>query len=215
MSNTPDMNKEREAQDGHWYMVTNDGVAMLCANESDAHTEVGKADKLYPSCAPHRAVRLVEAGRASLSAEAEPTINTAAERDALLQVAIDFIGTLTGMTPPPIEVAPPEVFAPFHAFVEKVQAITRQRAAPAQAPAPGWASVPVEPTPPIDGEIALIEKALERVGITSLLNHGAASCVFTEGCCGVSQEHIVAYTREIALHCAVALSAAPSSGKGD
>lgn len=58
-----------------------------------------------------------------------------------------------------------------------------------------------------EDEIALIEKTLERVGITSLLNHGAASCVFTEGCCGVSQEHIVAYTREIALHCAVALRA--------
>lgn len=55
-------------------------------------------------------------------------------------------------------------------------------------------------------EIALIEKALSRVGITSLLNHGAASCVFSEGCCGVTQEHIVAYTREIALHCAAALS---------
>lgn len=58
-----------------------------------------------------------------------------------------------------------------------------------------------------DKEIQLIEKALERVGITSLLNHGAASCVFSEGCAGVSQEHIVAYTREIALQCAVALSA--------
>lgn len=62
-------------------------------------------------------------------------------------------------------------------------------------------------TDPASSEIALIEKALERVGITSLLNHGAASCVFTEGCCGVSQEHIVAYTREIALQCAVALCA--------
>ncbi|GDY37275.1 hypothetical protein [Acidovorax sp. NB1] len=63
--------------------------------------------------------------------------------------------------------------------------------------------------PPMDGEIALIEKALERAGISSLLNHGAASCVFTEGCCGVSQDQILAYTREIALHCAVALGAAP------
>ncbi|MBT9513323.1 MAG: hypothetical protein IV104_13330 [Acidovorax sp.] len=72
-----------------------------------------------------------------------------------------------------------------------------------------------EPTPPVappmDGEIALIEKALESVGITSLLNHGAASCVFTEGCCGVSQEHILAYTRKIALHCAVALAAPPTA----
>ena len=60
-------------------------------------------------------------------------------------------------------------------------------------------------------EIALIEKTLKSVGITSLLNHGAASCVFTEGCCGVSQEHILAYTRKIALHCAVALAAPPTA----
>lgn len=50
----------------------------------------------------------------------------AAQRDELLQVAIDFIGTLTGMKPPPIEVAPPEVFAPFRAFVDRVQAVTQR-----------------------------------------------------------------------------------------
>ncbi len=55
-------------------------------------------------------------------APAAPT--QAKQRDELFQASIDFIGTLTGMTPPPIEVAPPEVFAPFYAFVEKVQAIT-------------------------------------------------------------------------------------------
>ncbi len=60
-------------------------------------------------------------------------------------------------------------------------------------------------------EIALIAKTLESVGITSLLNHGAASCVFTEGCAGVSQDHILAYTRKIALHCAVALAAPPTA----
>ncbi|SFE09416.1 hypothetical protein [Paracidovorax konjaci] len=54
----------------------------------------------------------------------------AAQRDALLQVAIDFIGTLTGMTPPPIETAPPEVFAPFHSFVDRVQAIVAVPADP-------------------------------------------------------------------------------------
>ena len=63
-------------------------------------------------------------------------------------------------------------------------------------------------------EITLIEKTLKSVGITSLLNHGAASCVFTEGCCGVSQEHILAYTRKIALHCAVALAAPPTEQAG-
>jgi hypothetical protein len=46
------------------------------------------------------------------------------QRDALLQVAIDFIASLTGMKPPPIETAPPETFAPFYDFVDKVQALT-------------------------------------------------------------------------------------------
>lgn len=67
--------------------------------------------------------------RASLAASAgsEPVAQLAAERDELFQAAIDFIRTLTGMEPPPIEVAPPEVFAPFHTFVDAVQAITNKR----------------------------------------------------------------------------------------
>lgn len=66
--------------------------------------------------------------RALLAGVSAPTVPPASQRDALLQVAIDFIGTLTGMAPPPIEVAPPEVFAPFYAFVERVQAITAPQA---------------------------------------------------------------------------------------
>lgn len=54
-------------------------------------------------------------------------------------------------------------------------------------------------------EIELIEKAARKVGMTSLLNHGAASCVYSEGCNGVTQEHLVAFAREVALHCASAL----------
>lgn len=54
-------------------------------------------------------------------------------------------------------------------------------------------------------EIALIEKAVKHVGIKSLLNHGAGSLVYSEGVQGVTQEDLVAYTREIALHCAIAL----------
>lgn len=57
-------------------------------------------------------------------------------------------------------------------------------------------------------EITLIEKAAIRVGMTSLLNHGAASCVYSEGCNGVTQDHLVAFAREVALHCVAALSAA-------
>jgi hypothetical protein len=59
-------------------------------------------------------------------------------------------------------------------------------------------------------EIELIEKAAIKVGMTSLLNHGAASCVYSEGCHGVTQEHLVAFAREVALHCAAALSTPPT-----
>lgn len=76
----------------------------------------------------------------------------AAERDELLQVAIDFIGTLTGMKPPPIEVAPPEVFAPFRAFVDQVQSVTSRYAALAAGQAttaqPGAAYAALPDNPP-------------------------------------------------------------------
>lgn len=70
-------------------------------------------------------------------------------------------------------------------------------------PSPPEGSAPA--APPMDGEIALIEKAVKRVGIKSLLNHGAGSLVYSEGVEGVTQDDLLAYTREIALHCAVAL----------
>ena len=60
-------------------------------------------------------------------------------------------------------------------------------------------------------EIDLIEKAAVRAGMISLLNNGAASCVHSEGCNGVTQEHLVAFAREVALHCATALAAAPAA----
>lgn len=62
-------------------------------------------------------------------------------------------------------------------------------------------------------EVELIERAALRVGMKSLLNHGAASCVYSEGCAGVSQEHLVAFAREVALHCVAALSQ-PSTEQG-
>ena len=146
----------------HWYMVNKGGMATLCTDKEDAEREAADAQRVWPHMGPHRAVQLVEAseafapadmataaaqgfrdGRASRSLPAagqEPVARTAAERDELFQAAIDFIRTLTGMEPPPIEVAPPEVFAPFREFVDKVQAITA-RAAPQPAVAAGWVSV--------------------------------------------------------------------------
>lgn len=52
-----------------------------------------------------------------------PVRTDAALKDAVLQAALDFVAELTGMTPPPIEVAPPEVFAPFRAFAERVASL--------------------------------------------------------------------------------------------
>lgn len=54
-------------------------------------------------------------------------------------------------------------------------------------------------------EIELIEQIALRVGMKSLMNNGAASCVYSEGCAGVTQDHLIAFTRQIALHCAVHL----------
>ena len=61
--------------------------------------------------------------------------------------------------------------------------------------------------PSSEREAALIEQAAVRVGMKSLMNQGAASCVYSEGCNGVTQAHLIAFAREIALHCAVALAA--------
>ena len=44
----------------------------------------------------------------------------AATKDAVFQASIEFIGTLTGMTPPPIEIAPAETFKPFVDFTNRV-----------------------------------------------------------------------------------------------
>ena len=63
--------------------------------------------------------------------------------------------------------------------------------------------------PSSERELELIEQAAVRVGMTSLMNNGAASCVHSEGCNGVTQEHLIAFAREIALHCAAALSTQP------
>jgi hypothetical protein len=47
----------------------------------------------------------------------------ATQKDAVFDASIEFIKTLTGMEPPPIEIAPPEVLQPFREFTEKVCSI--------------------------------------------------------------------------------------------
>lgn len=50
----------------------------------------------------------------------DPVATDSAKKDAVFEASIQFIKTLTGMEPPPIEIAPTEVFAPFREFTEKV-----------------------------------------------------------------------------------------------
>lgn len=50
----------------------------------------------------------------------EPVATDSAKKDAVFEASIQFIKTLTGMEPPPIDIAPIEVFAPFREFTEKV-----------------------------------------------------------------------------------------------
>ena len=59
-----------EAQMGRWYMINRYGMATLCADEADAQREAADAQAIWPGMGPHRAVQLVEDGRASLSANA-------------------------------------------------------------------------------------------------------------------------------------------------
>ena len=51
------------------------------------------------------------------------TKDEATQKDAVFDASIEFIKTLTGMEPPPIEIAPPEVLKPFREFTEKVCSI--------------------------------------------------------------------------------------------
>ena len=84
---------------------------------------------------------------------------SAQQKDAVLQASIDFISTLTGMTPPPIEVAPPEVFAPFKAFADRVCAIFSQH-----LPSPAWcASVDAELAATAEADAALTDIQVQAV----------------------------------------------------
>lgn len=71
-------------------------------------------------------------------------------------------------------------------------------------------ATPPAVTPAAPSEVNLLEKAAVRVGMKSLMNHGAASCVYSEGCNGVSQAHLIAFAREVALHCVAAIATPPA-----
>lgn len=47
-----------------------------------------------------------------------------------------------------------------------------------------------------------IEEMAREAGMVSRLNMGAASCVYSLGCNGVTQEHLEAFARLVAQECA-------------
>lgn len=108
--------KEVSLPKPHWYCVDKSGMATLCADQDDAlqNAKMGALD--WPNNAPYRAVQLCE-----YQPEQEPV--AAAKKDEVFAASIEFIGALTGTTPPPIETAPPEVFKPFRDFTENVCSI--------------------------------------------------------------------------------------------
>lgn len=55
----------------------------------------------------------------------------------------------------------------------------------------------------------LIESIALRIGMQSAMNQGSGSCVWTEGCNGVSQAHLMAFAEQIALHVFAALTERP------
>ena len=58
----------QELREGRWYMVNKDGMATLCADETDAEQGAKEAQTLWPHMGPHRAVQLVEASTAGFTA---------------------------------------------------------------------------------------------------------------------------------------------------
>ena len=50
-----------------WYCLNNIGMATLCADQADAVAAALYADIAFPSCAPHRAVQMVELPRKEAS----------------------------------------------------------------------------------------------------------------------------------------------------
>lgn len=48
----------------HWYCLSRDGLATLCADEEDAKEVAAESFALYPQHGPYRAVQMIETGTA-------------------------------------------------------------------------------------------------------------------------------------------------------
>lgn len=102
-----------------------------CSPERDGENQhhehrAGKSDAKCADCECDSECTRVSGGgqvRAEQIAQAAAEPVEAAKKDAVFQASIDFIRELTGMEPPPIEVAPPDTFKPFKTFTDKVCSI--------------------------------------------------------------------------------------------
>ena len=152
-----------------WYMVDKDGMATLCTDREDAEQEAKDANMAWPSMAPHRVVQLVEAGRASLSANAgEPRALNPRHIRKFLQAlqagemsvsrAVEILDAWVGgyyedeMVPPP----PPDscLIADDEFPMEIVRKLRSElAAAPPTAQAEGWRPIS---TAPKDGALIVL-----------------------------------------------------------
>ena len=116
-------------REGRWYMVNKDGMATLCADETDAEQGAKEAQTLWPHMGPHRAVQLVEAGHESAAAnaggepvaEVVPCHTPSGKRVALRSEAQGLpIGTKLYTHP-----SPPEGMAAEQALLKVLAAVQR------------------------------------------------------------------------------------------
>ena len=55
-------------------------------------------------------------------------------------------------------------------------------------------------------KIEILERLAKQAGMVSLLNQGAASCVHSEGCNGVTQQHLEKFAELVAVEVYMAMS---------
>lgn len=57
----------------------------------------------------------------------------------------------------------------------------------------------------------ILERLATQAGMVSLLNQGAASCVYSEGCDGVAQQHLEKFAELVVVEVYVAMTDAAAS----
>lgn len=116
--------------------MTKDEVIKLALDALEFISKQDDKSDFLSMTATQKMDSAIQACREALAQpEQEPV---AAKKDAVFAASIEFIGALTGMAPPPIETAPPEIFQPFRDFTEKVCSIFNATAQAADSQRLEW-----------------------------------------------------------------------------